>query len=91
MCSSHRIYTDAIEFCKSCPQCVIVTGGERHIMQPLHPITVQRSFQIIGIDIMDLSITDQDDKQVVVFRTVSLSGPWFLLCLIRRPIGLLSC
>ena len=60
-------------------------------MQPLHPITVQRLFQIIGLDIMDLSITDQDNKHVVVFRTASLSAPWFLLRWIRRLIGLLSC
>ena len=24
----HGMYTDAIEFCISCPQCVIVSGGE---------------------------------------------------------------
>ena len=62
------IYNDALKFCKSCPQCAIVTGGERHVKQPLHPIPVQRIFQIIGLDIMDLPVTEQGNKHVIVFQ-----------------------
>ena len=57
-----------VEFHKSCPQCAIVLGGEKHVKQPLHPILVQRPFQIIGLNIMDLPMTDQDNKHVVVFQ-----------------------
>ena len=62
------MYTNAIEFCKSCPLCAIVTGGERHVKQSLHLISVKRPFRIIGLDIMDLPITDQGNKHVVVFQ-----------------------
>ena len=61
------MYNDALEFCRSCPQCAIVTGGERHVKQPLHPIPVQRIFQIIGLDIMDLLVTEQGNKHVIAF------------------------
>ena len=47
------MYTDCLKFCRSCPQCAIVSGGERNGKQPLHPIPVQRPFQILGLDIMD--------------------------------------
>ena len=63
-----RMYNDALEFCRSCPQCAIVTGGERHVKQPLHPIPVQRIFQIIGLDMMDLLVTEQGNKHVIVFQ-----------------------
>ena len=62
------MYTDAVEFCKSCPLCAIVSGGERHVKQPLHPIPMQKPFQIIGLDIMDLPRIDQGNKHVVVFQ-----------------------
>ena len=62
------MYTDAVKFCKSFPQYAIVSGGERHVKQPLHAIPVQRPFQIIGLDIMYLPMTDQGNKHVVVFQ-----------------------
>ena len=54
--------------CRSCPQCDIVSGGERNGKQPLHPIPVQRPFQILGLDIMDLPATEQSNKHVVVLQ-----------------------
>ena len=62
------MYTDALQFCRSCPQCAIVTGGGRHVKQPLHPIPVQKIFQIIGLDIMNLPVTEQGNKHVIVFQ-----------------------
>ena len=62
-----------IEFCKSCFQCAIVSGGESHIKQPLHTIPVQRPFQIIILNIMDLPMTDQGNKHV---RTTFLRRTW---------------
>ena len=52
------MYTDCLKFCRPCPQCAIVSGGERNGKQPLHPISVQRPFQILGLDIMDLPVTE---------------------------------
>ena len=69
------MYTDCLKFCRSCPQCAIVSGGERNGKQPLHPIPVQRSFQILGLDIMDLPTTEQGNKHVVVFQDYFTKWP----------------
>ena len=55
------MYTDAVKFCRSSPQYAIVSGGKRNGKQPLHPIPVQRPFQILGLDIMDLPATEQSN------------------------------
>ena len=62
-----KMYADVESYCKNCPQCVIVSGCGRQNRPPLHPIPVQRPFQIIGVDIMDLPAT-QGNKHVVVFQ-----------------------
>ena len=53
------MYTDVLRFCQNCPKCAVCTGSGRHDNPPLHPICVQRPFQIIGVDIMDLPRTKQ--------------------------------
>ena len=63
-----KMYADVESHCRSCPQCVIVSGCGRRNRPPLHPIPVQRPFQIIGVDIMDLPTTQQGSKHVVVFQ-----------------------
>ena len=50
------IYRDVMEFCKNCPDCVVVSGAGRKHKPPLHPIPVQRPFQIFGVDIMELPV-----------------------------------
>ena len=40
--------------CKNCPQCAIATGGGRPGRPPLQPMLVNRPFQILGVDIMQL-------------------------------------
>jgi hypothetical protein len=45
------MYSDAEKFARSCPECIIATGSGRRNKAPLHPIPVQRPFQILGIDI----------------------------------------
>ena len=54
-------------FCRNCPQCAIVLGCGRRNRPTLHPIPVQRPFQILGVDIMDLPMTPQGNKHMVVF------------------------
>ena len=49
-------------------QCAIVNSSGRVNRPPLHPIPVQRVFQIIGVDIMDLPKTEAGNKHVVVFQ-----------------------
>ena len=70
-----RLYADVERFCKACPQCAIVTGSGRNCKPPLHPIPVQKLFQIIGVDIMDLPVTEQGNKHVVVFQDYFTKWP----------------
>ena len=43
---------------------------------PLHPIPVQRVFQIIGVDVMDLPRTEAGNKHVVVFQDFLSKWPF---------------
>ena len=60
------MYKDVVEFCRSCPDCAVVTGGDRKQVPPLQPIPVQRPFQIFGVDIMELPITKIGNRYVIV-------------------------
>ena len=62
------MHADLVQFAKNCPECTIVSGGGRVVKPPLHPIQVQRPFQIIGVDIMDLPLTDRGNRHVLVFQ-----------------------
>ena len=74
------MYSDILSFCKKCPDCAVVTGGGRLHRPPLKPIPVERPFQKIGVDIMDLPYTLRGNKHVVMFQDADkmaygLSGP----------------
>ena len=69
------MYTDALAFCKRCPECAIVTGAGRQHRPPLKPIPVQRPFQKIGVDIMDLPCTERGNRHVVVFQDMLTKWP----------------
>ena len=62
------MFTDIVEFCNSCPQCHIAIGTGKALKPPLHPIPVDRVFQIAGIDIMELPKTSRGNNYVVVFQ-----------------------
>ena len=69
------MYTDAEKFATSCPECVIATGTGRRNKPPLHPIPVQRPFQVLGIDVMDLPVTERGNKHVVVIQDLFTKWP----------------
>ena len=69
------MYADAMIFCKQCPECAIVTGASRQHRPPLHPIPVERPFQKVGVDIMDLPRTDRGNRHVVVFQDLFTKWP----------------
>ena len=69
------MFSDASEHCRSCPQCAIVTGGGRAHCPFLHPIPVQRAFQIVGLDIMELPRTNHRNQYVVVFQDFLTKWP----------------
>ena len=69
------MYADAERFAKSCPQCVVAMGTGRKNKPPLHPIPVQRPFQILGIDVMDLPLTERGNRHVVVIQDLFTKWP----------------
>ena len=69
------MYKDVMEFCRSCGECATVTGVGRRCRPPLHPIPVQRPFQIIGVDIMELPVTEQGNRYVIVFQDFLTKWP----------------
>ena len=54
---------------------MVVCGSERVQRPPLHPIPVQKPFQIIGVDIMELPITESGNKYVIVFQDFLTKWP----------------
>ena len=52
-----------------------MTGGGRQHKPPLQPIPVERPFQKIGVDIMDLPYTERGNKHVVVFQDMLTKWP----------------
>ena len=69
------MYTDVVKYCSNCPQCAIVNGSGRVNKPPLSPIPVQRPFQIIGVDVMDLPVTELGNRHVVVFQDFLTKWP----------------
>lgn len=69
------MYVDCEKHAKSCPECLIVRGSGRKERPPLHPIEVSRPFQIVGVDIMDLPLTNSGNKHVLVFQDYFTKWP----------------
>ena len=69
------MYTDAQEFSRNCGECATVTGVGRRSKPPLHPIPVQKPFQIVGVDIMELPITTRGNRYVIVFQDFLTKWP----------------
>ena len=69
------MYVDSIHFAKSCPECAVVSGGGKVCRPPLHPIPVQRPFQILGIDIMELPKTTTGNRYVIVLQDFLTKWP----------------
>ena len=62
------MYCGTVKHCSSCPQCAIVNSSGHVNRPPLCPIPVQRAFQIVGVDIMELLKTEAGNRYVVVFQ-----------------------
>ena len=69
------MHADTLRFVRNCPACSIVSGGGKVTRPPLHPISVQRPFQIIGVDVMDLPKTIDGNFDVVVFQEYLIKWP----------------
>lgn len=68
------MYKDTLAFCRSCPDCAVVSGYGRKLNPPLHPIAVQRPFQVFGVDIMELPVTSQGNRYVIVFQDFQVAA-----------------
>ena len=69
------MYVDAKKFAKNCLECAIATGGSKISRPPLHPIPVQRPFQILRIDIMELPKTSAGNRYVIVLQDFLTKWP----------------
>jgi len=69
------MYSVSIKYADSCPECTIATGMGCHNKPPLHPISVSRPFQIVGVDLMELPKTRQGNKYVIVFQDYLTKWP----------------
>ena len=78
------MYKDALGHSNSCPQCAIVSGGGHVHKPPLHPVPVERAFQILEVDIMELPKTSKSNQYVVVFQIFLTKWPMVSLYQIRR-------
>ena len=56
------MYTDCLNYAKSCPQFAVAKGTGTRILPSLKPIPV---FQIVGVDIMELPKAQKGNKYVV--------------------------
>ena len=54
---------------------LLVAGTGRRHVPLLHPISVQRPFQIFGMDIMELPITETKNRYVIVFQDFLTKWP----------------
>ena len=52
-----------------------MSGYGRRNQPPLHPISVQRPFQILGVDIMELPVTEKGNRYVIVFEDFLTKWP----------------
>ena len=59
----------------NCPQCAIVEGTGRRKKPLLQPIATEQPFQIIGVDIMELPVTTQGNRYVVIFQDLFSKWP----------------
>ena len=74
--SGNRLYQDAISYCKNCAECAIVSGTGRVQRPLLHPFPVQRAFQILEVDIMELPVTEHGNRYLIVFQDFLTRWPF---------------
>ena len=70
-----HMYQDINNYTHNCPQCAIATGVGRKQLPPMKSIPVDHPFQIVGIDIMELPLTNNGNKYVIVFQDLFTKWP----------------
>ena len=82
------IYRDSMEFARNCAECVVVRGSGRPQRPPLHPIAVSRSFQILGVDIMELPLTNRGNRYAIVFQDFLTKWPFIFAAPDQKAVRL---
>jgi len=80
------MYTDVYQYCHNCPQCAISGGGSRKSKPPLYPIPVQRAFQIMGVDVLELPKIKCGNQYAIVFQDFLTKWPMAFATLDQRAI-----
>ena len=68
-------YADCQRFARNCLECAVVIGGGRATHPPLLPIPVERPFQIVGVDVIDLPPTENGNRHILVFQDFLTKRP----------------
>lgn len=63
-----NLYKDAINFCRNCPECAVVSGTGKLQKPLLHPISISRPSQIMRVDIMEFPVTEKGNRYETVFQ-----------------------
>ena len=69
------MYQDITTYARNCPQCVIVTGSGRKQLPPMLSIPGDHPFQIVRVDIMELLVTAEGNRYVIVFQDFFTKWP----------------
>ena len=69
-----HMYADAKNYANNCPQCVIVEGTGRR-QKPLLQPAIERPFQKIRVDIMELPVITDEFQYVVIFEGLFTKWP----------------
>lgn len=72
------MFEDACKYARACTECAVMTGNGRVLRPQLHPIPVSRSFQILGIDVMDLPLTERGNRHAVVIQDLFTKWPFVI-------------
>lgn len=70
-----HMYQDIINYTCNCPQCTTATGVRRRQSLPMKSIPVDHPFQIVGVDIMELTLTTNGNKYAIVFQDLFTKWP----------------
>ena len=69
------MYRDAMNHASSCPYCAFVEGTGRKQKPQLQPIPTECPFQIVGVDIMELPLTSNGNRYLIVFQDLFTKWP----------------
>ena len=61
------MYADVYAFCKGCLVCSAYGGGGKKTRPPLKSIPVGDPFERVGVDLMEMPLTERGNRYVIVF------------------------